>query len=117
MVLDPFLPIPQHVSPHPRLHFFPSFLHALQVLKEAGSENDQKYATKIIPVRSNGNLLICTLLLGNTIVNNSLSVLLADLTTGAVGIVSSVFLVLIFGELIPQAMDSLRATVSSSAPI
>ena len=77
-----------------------------QVLVKAGSEKEREYAAKIIPVRTNGNLLLCTLLLGNTVVNNSLSVLLADLTTGAVGIASSVFLVLVFGELIPQAAAS-----------
>lgn len=60
----------------------------------------------IYPVRKNGNLLLCTLLLGNVAVNALLSILLADKAGGAVGFISSTFLIVIFGEIIPQAVCS-----------
>ena len=49
-------------------------------------------------VRRQGNLLLCTLLLGNTVINSAISILLADLTTGAIGLVVATFCILIFGE-------------------
>jgi len=64
-------------------------------------------AAKVIyPVRKNGNLLLCTLLLGNVAVNALLSILLADKAGGAVGFITSTFLIVIFGEIAPQAICS-----------
>ena len=66
----------------------------------------KKYAEAIIPIRKNGNQLLCTLLLGNVAVNALLSILLAVMTSVLVGfLISSVFIVL-FGEIIPQAACS-----------
>eukprot|EP00889_Picochlorum_renovo_P005874 jgi/Picre1/32904/NNA_008233.t1 len=92
-------------------------LVALKVLQSAGDEKERKYAKKIIPIRTNGNLLLCTLLLGNTIVNNGLSILLADLTSGIVGLIVSVVAVLIFGEITPQAVCSRHALFIGSHTI
>lgn len=63
-------------------------------------------AAKIYPIRKNGNLLLCTLLLGNVAVNTLLGILMADLTSGTVGFISSTALIVIFGEIIPQATFS-----------
>ena len=52
-----------------------------------------------VTVRKQGNLLLCTLLLGNTVINSAISILLADLTTGAIGLVVATFVILIFGTL------------------
>ena len=59
-------------------------------------------AGKIYPVRKNGNLLLCTLLLGNVAVNTLLGILMADITGGTVGFITSTALIVIFGEIIPQ---------------
>mmetsp|Transcript_21978 Transcript_21978/g.54291 ORF Transcript_21978/g.54291 Transcript_21978/m.54291 type:complete len:701 (+) Transcript_21978:50-2152(+) len=64
------------------------------------------FAKKIFPVRENGNLLLCTLLLGNVAVNALLSIFLAAYTGGIIGFVSSTFLIVIFGEIVPQALCS-----------
>lgn len=63
-------------------------------------------AAKILPVRKNGNLLLCTLLLGNVAVNTLLGILMADITGGTVGFITSTGLIVIFGEILPQALFS-----------
>lgn len=61
------------------------------------------YAKRILPVREKGNYLLCTLLLGNVAVNAGTSIFLSDLTSGLVGLVVSTVLLVVFGEIIPQA--------------
>ena len=63
-------------------------------------------ASRIMPIREDGNLLLCTLLLGNVAVNASLSILLADLTSGILGFALSTAMIVIFGEIVPQALCS-----------
>lgn len=57
---------------------------------------------KIQPVRADGNLLLCTLLLGNVAVNALLSIVMAQLTSGLVGFALATVIITIFGEIIPQ---------------
>ncbi|KDO23119.1 hypothetical protein SPRG_21068 [Saprolegnia parasitica CBS 223.65] len=66
-------------------------------------------ARKIAPIRRNGNLLLTTLLLGNVSVNSLLSILLADLTSGLFGFLVSTALIVLVGEVIPQAACSRHA--------
>merc|ERR1719334_2024455 len=63
-------------------------------------------ARKIKPLRDRGNWLLCTLLLGNVAVNAALSILLADKTSGLVGFIVSTAVIVVFGEIIPQAICS-----------
>ena len=42
---------------------------SLEILRDGGEGEERAYAAKIIPIREKGNLLLCTLLLGNTMVN------------------------------------------------
>ena len=76
----------------------------LEIVMEGEDETNAKAAAKIYPLRSNGNLLLCTLLLGNVAVNSMLSILLSDKTGGIIGLASSTMLIVIFGEIIPQAL-------------
>lgn len=70
------------------------------------SELGDKHATKIYPIRKNGNLLLCTLLVGNVLVNSILSIYLSGLYTGLIAVVFSTFFITIFGEILPQAYCS-----------
>jgi metal transporter CNNM len=79
---------------------------SLEILAEGGDEEEREYAKQIIPVREKGNLLLCTLLLGNTTVNALVAILMADLTDGLVGLLLSTFSIVVFGEIIPQAACS-----------
>lgn len=62
---------------------------------------------KIQPVRADGNLLLCTLLLGNVAVNALLSIVMAQLTSGLVGFALATVIITIFGEIIPQVCRQL----------
>ena len=63
-------------------------------------------AKKIYPIRKHGNLLLCTLLLGNVAVNSTMAIFLGDIASGLVAGVLSTGLIVIFGEIIPQAIFS-----------
>jgi metal transporter CNNM len=78
----------------------------LQIVMGGGDKQTIKYAKAILPVRERGNLLLCTLLLGNVAVNSLVSILLADMTSGVVGFVASTALIVLFGEIVPQSACS-----------
>ena len=74
-------------------------------------------AIKVYPVRKNGNLLLCTLLLGNVAVNSALSIFLGDLATGLIAGIVSTALIVVFGEIIPQAVFSRFALTLGSKTV
>jgi metal transporter CNNM len=68
-----------------------------------------KDAEKIYEIRKDGNLLLCTLTLSNTVINSTIAVLMAGISTGAwAAALSSVFIFL-FAEVLPQALFSRHA--------
>ena len=79
----------------------------LKIYENTGSDKEKRYAKAIIPVRNHGNYLLCTLLLGNVLVNSTLTILLDDLTSGVIAIVGSTLGIVIFGEIIPQVSVSM----------
>ncbi|XP_064101866.1 unextended protein-like isoform X2 [Macrobrachium nipponense] len=78
----------------------------LKIVSNTGSPIEKRYAKAIEPVRAHGNFLLCTLLLGNVLVNSSLTILLDELSTGLIAVIGSTIGIVIFGEIIPQAVCS-----------
>ena len=78
----------------------------LKIIMEAGSPRDRRYAARILTVRKDGNLLLCTLLWGNMLVNSLLSVTMAGLGGELVGVLVSTPLLVLFGEILPQSVCS-----------
>ncbi|KAJ3049696.1 hypothetical protein HK097_009332 [Rhizophlyctis rosea] len=79
----------------------------LRILKTAGSEKEKKAAEKIEPIRKLGHQLLVTFLVINAIINETLPILLDDVLGGGVlAILIATILVLVFGEIIPQAVCS-----------
>ncbi|XP_076464792.1 unextended protein-like [Babylonia areolata] len=78
----------------------------LQIIEKCGSETEKKYAKVIVPLRKRGNFLLCTLLLGNVMVNSTATIFIDNLSNGVVAVVASTICIVIFGEIIPQAVCS-----------
>ena len=78
-------------------------VNELEIVKSGGTEEERRDAALIAPVRAKGNLLLCTLVLGNVAVTSLESIVLAGLTDGLTGFLLSTVLVVVFGEIVPQA--------------
>ena len=88
----------------------------LEIVMGGGSPQERADAKVIYPIREDGNRLLCTLLLGNVAVNALLSITLADIASSLIGFFASTALIVIFGEILPQALCSryaLRVGASS----
>uniref|UniRef100_A0A8C4JPT6 Metal transporter n=1 Tax=Dromaius novaehollandiae TaxID=8790 RepID=A0A8C4JPT6_DRONO len=79
----------------------------LRIVQNCGTDKEKRYARKIEPIRRKGNYLLCSLLLGNVLVNTTLTILLDDLIGSGIGaVVASTIGIVIFGEIVPQALCS-----------
>ncbi|XP_002530605.2 DUF21 domain-containing protein At2g14520 isoform X1 [Ricinus communis] len=78
----------------------------LEVLAKSGTPSDRKHATKILPVVKRQHLLLCTLLICNAAAMETLPIFLDGLITAWGAILISVTLILLFGEILPQAVCS-----------
>lgn len=79
----------------------------LKIVKNCGNPSEQEYAKSIEPLRRHGNYLLCTLLLGNVLVNTSFTVLLDGIIgDGIAAVLGSTAGIVIFGEIIPQSLCS-----------
>ncbi|KGG52336.1 hypothetical protein DI09_188p50 [Mitosporidium daphniae] len=80
----------------------------LKILLSSGTPQEQSFAARIIPIRSDPYLLLCTLLAANAVISESLPIVI-DRILGESwkAILSSTLILLLFGELIPQAYFSI----------
>ncbi|KAI8918116.1 hypothetical protein BC831DRAFT_483256 [Entophlyctis helioformis] len=77
----------------------------LSILKISGTPTEKAYAARIEPIRKNSHLLLVTLLVTNTIVNETLPIMFDTIhLEGWQAVLCSTILIVIFGEIIPQAV-------------
>eukprot|EP00953_Heterococcus_sp_UTEX-ZZ885_P001208 1156-Heterococcus_DN1.PRE.1 len=89
----------------------------LEIVSRGDDHVAAAYASKIIPVRANGNLLLCTLLLGNVAVNACTSILCSHIAGGVIGFLVSTAVITLLGEILPQAVCSRHALRIGSAVV
>eukprot|EP00053_Salpingoeca_punica_P016101 m.150207 g.150207 ORF g.150207 m.150207 type:complete len:437 (+) comp16877_c0_seq1:161-1471(+) len=76
----------------------------LDVIIQGGSAHEKRCASRIRPLVKRHHMLLVTLLLCNAGVNESLPLFLDDMVPEVVAVLISVTAVLLFGEVIPQAI-------------
>jgi hypothetical protein len=89
----------------------------LEIVMEGDDRVNAARAKRIYPIRERGNLLLCTLVLGNVAVNALLSILLADRAGGLFGFFISTILITVFAEILPQALCSRFALAIANASV
>lgn len=87
-----------HAPPPPPLR--------LQILRRSGTEHQKRLAQRISPLLRRPHVLLVTLLVINALAAEALPLVLDRLADPATAIVVSVTVVLLFGEIIPQAACS-----------
>lgn len=78
----------------------------LKIIINTGTTSQRRHAKKIRPIREHGNLLLCSLVFSNVLVNSTLTLLIDELTDEITSVIWSTFAIVIFGEIIPQAVCS-----------
>ncbi|XP_033881048.2 metal transporter CNNM1 isoform X1 [Acipenser ruthenus] len=90
----------------------------LRVIQNSGTEKEQKYARRIELVRKNGNYLLCTLLLGNALINASLAVWLCQaFEVTWLSILVCTFGIFFIGEILPHSVASRHGLALASKTI
>lgn len=79
-------------------------LTKLQMMKHGGLPQEREYAAKLLPLLKKRHLLLVTLLLGNTICLEAMPMFLDKLSNPIMAVTISVTVVLILGEILPQAI-------------
>lgn len=79
----------------------------LEIIMQSNNEIEAAAARRVKPVREQGNLLLVTLLFANTLATELLPLVLEALVPGGYfSLVVSVVSIMLFGEIIPQAVCS-----------
>jgi metal transporter CNNM len=63
-------------------------------------------AKRVLPLRKRGNFLLCSIVLANVLVNSLGTVLLDSLVHGLFAVIGSTVMIVLMGEIIPQAICS-----------
>jgi metal transporter CNNM len=78
--------------------------NTLRVLSRTGTDAERRHAARVLPLVSRHHLLLVTLLFCNAVCMEALPIFLDRLAPAAVAVAVSVSAVLIFGEIVPQAL-------------
>ncbi|KAL4612885.1 metal transporter CNNM1 [Arapaima gigas] len=90
----------------------------LQVLQNSGTDKEQKYARRIESVRRHGNYVLCTLLLGNALINTSLAVWMCQILGMTwISTVICTFAIFFIGEILPHSVASRHGLAIASKTI
>lgn len=76
----------------------------LELRTTSGTDEEKEYAEKVLPILANRHWLLVTLLLMNAAAMEALPIFLDKVVPSYLAIIISVSLVLLFGEVIPQAI-------------
>lgn len=76
----------------------------LKIKEQTGDQKMKDQANKILPILENHHLLLSTILLNNAIAMESLPIFLDALVPSWLAILLSTSAVLVFGEVVPQAI-------------
>ena len=76
----------------------------LEIKLKNGTEDEKKDAQRILPILNRKHLLLSTLLLSNALAMESLPIFLDAIMPAALAILVSTSIVLVFGEVVPQAI-------------
>jgi len=77
---------------------------SLEVLSRGGKPQQQKYAKRILMLVRRHHLLLVTRILCNAVAVETMPIILEKITNEVVAILVSVTAVLLFGEILPQAL-------------
>ncbi len=86
----------------------------MELLKRTGTEREKRLAERITPIISNPHYLLVTLLLINAVAMEALPLVLDTLADPVTAVITSVTVVLLFGEIVPQAVCSRCATSATT---
>jgi metal transporter CNNM len=78
----------------------------LRLIAESEDSSLRYYARRVLPLRRRGNYLLCSIVLANVLVNSLGTVLLDSLVHGLFAVIGSTIMIVLMGEIIPQAICS-----------
>lgn len=78
----------------------------LCLIAESENVSLRYYARRVLPLRKRGNYLLCSIVLANVLVNSLGTVLLDSLVDGLLAVIGSTIMIVLMGEIIPQAICS-----------
>lgn len=87
----------------------------LEIKCRVGTEEEKRDALAVLPIVKRHHLLLVTLLLFNSIANETLPIFLGELVPNYLAILLAVFLILIFGEILPSAFFTGQHQLRTSA--
>lgn len=78
----------------------------LRLISESEDSSMRYYAKRVLPLRRRGNYLLCSIVIANVLVNSLATVLLDSLVHGLFAVLGSTIMIVLMGEIIPQAICS-----------